>query len=150
MFYTLIFSTAYINDTGKVFFKQLNYEESLLAFNTWRARCVQVEQNEIKLILLSQLTQNLAREDGFMKLNRSGHVCFHVEQNKFAENELSFIFQEGFGNALVRWYAKEIDHSTPLFNDTVHYRQEYAYYQNLTNTYRSSLYDTKYVSYFLV
>ena len=55
----------------------------------------------------------------------------------------SFLPKEGFGNCLVRWYAKNIDYSTPLFNDTVHYRSEYAFYRNISNTYRSNLYDTK-------
>ena len=42
-----------------------------------------------------------------------------------------------------RWYAKKIDYTTPLFNDTVQYRKEFSYFQNITNTYSSSLYDTK-------
>lgn len=71
---------------------------------------------------------------------------FHLETENYIEATVTSEYthdKEGFGNALVRWYAKEIDHSTPLFNDTVHYRREYAYYQNITNTYRSSLYDTR-------
>ena len=71
---------------------------------------------------------------------------FHFDTDKFIEATVSHEYtfdKEGFGHTTVRWYAKKIDHSTPLFNDTVNYRDQYAYYQNLSNTYRSALYDTK-------
>ena len=42
-----------------------------------------------------------------------------------------------------RWYAKKVDHTTPLFNDTVQYRAEHAYFSNISNPFRTSLYDTK-------
>ena len=58
------------------------------------------------------------------------------------ENEFTFD-KIGFGNCLIRWYAKKIDHSTPLYNDTMEYRREFAYFQNLSNTRRAALYDTK-------
>ena len=40
-------------------------------------------------------------------------------------------------------YAKKVDGSTPLYNDTVLYRNEYSYYHNISNTYRSQLYENR-------
>ena len=89
--------------------------------------------------------------DSYIEATVTSEYTFDkVKYNLKIQEQQTNHFQEGFGNALVRWYAKDIDHSTPLFNDTSHYRQEYAYYQNITNTYRSSLYDTKYVSSFVI
>ena len=42
-----------------------------------------------------------------------------------------------------RWFAKKVDYSTPMYNDSVLYRQEYSYYHNVSNTYRSNLYNTQ-------
>ena len=42
-----------------------------------------------------------------------------------------------------RWYAKKVDYTTPLYNDTVQYRAEHAYFSNISNPFRTSLYDTK-------
>ena len=42
-----------------------------------------------------------------------------------------------------RWYAKKVDYTTPLFNDTVQYRAEHAYFSNISNPFRTNLYDTK-------
>lgn len=72
---------------------------------------------------------------------------FHFDTDTFIEANVNheFTFDKlGYGNIHVRWFAKKIDYSTPLFNDTSHYREEFAYFRNLSNTYRSALYDTKY------
>ena len=74
---------------------------------------------------------------------------FHFDTDAVIEANVNheFTFDKlGYGEIRVRWFAKKIDYSTPLFNDTYFYREEYAYFRNLTNTYRSSLYDTKYVA----
>ncbi len=42
-----------------------------------------------------------------------------------------------------RWFAKKVDYSTPMYNDSVLYREEYSYYHNISNTYRSNLYNTR-------
>ena len=88
---------------------------------------------------------------------------FHFDTDNVIEAtvEHEFTFDKiGYGNCLIRylarlvrnteriyflarWYAKQIDYTTPLFNDTVQYRKEFSYFQNITNTYSSSLYDTK-------
>ena len=47
------------------------------------------------------------------------------------------------GNILLRWYAKRVDGLTPLYNDTAMYRNEYSFYLNNTNTFRSQLYDSR-------
>jgi uncharacterized protein YfaS (alpha-2-macroglobulin family) len=38
------------------------------------------------------------------------------------------------GRMFVRWYAKKIDGTTPLYNDTSLYRRDYSYYYNISNT----------------
>ena len=71
---------------------------------------------------------------------------FHFDTEAVIEANVNheFTFDKlGYGEIHVRWFAKKIDYSTPLFNDTYFYREEYAYFRNLSNTYRSSLYDTK-------
>ena len=71
---------------------------------------------------------------------------FHFDTDAVIEANVNheFTFDKlGYGEIRVRWFAKKIDYSTPLFNDTYFYREEFAYYRNLTNTYRSALYDTK-------
>ena len=47
------------------------------------------------------------------------------------------------GDIYLRWFAKKVDYTTPLYNDSVLYRQEYSYYNNISNTYRSNLYDNR-------
>ena len=44
------------------------------------------------------------------------------------------------GNVSVTWYAKKIDYQTPMFNDSVVYRQKYNYRQKVSNFYHSALY----------
>ena len=39
------------------------------------------------------------------------------------------------GNIKLRWWAKKIDYSTPMYNDSVLYRQEYAHDINTSNIY---------------
>ena len=47
------------------------------------------------------------------------------------------------GNIHLRWYAKKIDGTTPLYNDTAMYRTEYSYYHNITNIRSSELYNNQ-------
>ena len=42
-----------------------------------------------------------------------------------------------------RWFAKKLDYTTPMYNDTTLYREEYSYFHNISNTYRSNLYNTR-------
>ena len=37
------------------------------------------------------------------------------------------------GNIILRWYAKIVDDTTPLYNDTTLYREEYAFYHNISS-----------------
>ena len=39
------------------------------------------------------------------------------------------------GNIILRWFAKKVDYSTPMYNDSVLYRQEYSYQMNISNIY---------------
>ena len=39
------------------------------------------------------------------------------------------------GNIKLRWWAKKIDYSTPMYNDSVLYRQEYGHDINTSNIY---------------
>ena len=43
----------------------------------------------------------------------------------------------------IRWFAKKVDYTTPMYNDTTLYREEYSYFHNISNTYRSNLYNTR-------
>ena len=43
------------------------------------------------------------------------------------------------GNVDVHWYAKKIDHYTPMFNDTVLYRHQHAYHKKMANVYFNRL-----------
>ena len=47
------------------------------------------------------------------------------------------------GNIELRWYVKKVDDTTPLYNDTSRYREEYAFYNNISNIQRSRLYDNE-------
>merc|ERR1712051_403756 len=49
----------------------------------------------------------------------------------------------GKGDVHIRWFAKKVDYTTPLYNDSILYRQEYSYYHNISNTYRSNLYNAR-------
>ena len=42
-----------------------------------------------------------------------------------------------------RWFAKKVDYTTPMYNDSTLYREEYSYFHNISNTYRSNLYNTR-------
>jgi hypothetical protein len=48
-----------------------------------------------------------------------------------------------FYQNFVRWFAKKVDYTTPMYNDTTLYREEYSYFHNISNTYRSNLYNTR-------
>ena len=37
----------------------------------------------------------------------------------------------------------QVDYTTPMYNDSVLYRQEYSYYNNISNIYNSNLYNTR-------
>ena len=76
-----------------------------------------------------------ARMPGFV-FNTESSISVQVSSNYIDERIAR-------GNVHLRWYAKKVDGSTPLFNDTVLYRQEYTYYNIISNTYRSQLYNNK-------
>ena len=64
-------------------------------------------------------------------------ICYHVFQPPFQISSATTCL-------FARWYAKRIDHSTPLFNDSIQYRREYEYYYNISNIYRANLYNNRY------
>jgi len=71
---------------------------------------------------------------------------FVLDTDKFVEADVSAFYpweKTAKGTVALRWFAKKVDYSTPMYNDSVLYRQEYAYYHNISNTYRSNLYNTR-------
>ena len=69
---------------------------------------------------------------------------FDTESIVKAEVSSAYLFEkEAKGSITLRWYAKKVDGSTPLYNDTVLYRNEYAFYHNRSNLYTSNLYDNR-------
>ena len=69
---------------------------------------------------------------------------FDTDQVIKAEVSSAYLFEkEAKGTIHLRWFAKKVDGTTPLYNDTVLYRNEYSYYQNISNTFRSRLYDNR-------
>ena len=71
---------------------------------------------------------------------------FVLDTDKFIEADVSAFYpfeKEAKGDISVRWFAKKVDYTTPMYNDSVLYRQEYSYYHNISNTYRSNLYENR-------
>lgn len=71
---------------------------------------------------------------------------FVLDTDKFIEAEVSAVYpweKTAKGDIQLRWFAKKVDYTTPLYNDSVLYRDEYSYYHNISNTYRSNLYNTR-------
>ncbi|XP_023349248.1 CD109 antigen, partial [Eurytemora carolleeae] len=59
---------------------------------------------------------------------------FSSETNVEVSVNHAYTFDKiGLGDCMLRWFAKAIDQATPLYNDTVHYRQEYEYYYKKQN-----------------
>ena len=60
--------------------------------------------------------------------------------NQYCHIEGAFITERiAKGNVDVHWYAKKIDHYTPMFNDTVLYRHQHAYHKKMANVYFNRL-----------
>ena len=69
---------------------------------------------------------------------------FDTESVIKAEVSSAYLFEkEAKGSIILRWYAKKVDGSTPLYNDTVLYRNEYSYYHNISNVRTSQLYENR-------
>lgn len=71
---------------------------------------------------------------------------FVLDTDKYIEATVTALYpweKIAHGNVQLRWFAKKVDYSTPLYNDSVLFRQEYSYYNNISNTYRSNLYNTR-------
>ena len=71
---------------------------------------------------------------------------FILDTEEFIEADVSAVYpweKTAKGNVILRWYVKKVDYYTPMYNDTVLYRQSYSYQHNISNTYRSNLYNTR-------
>ena len=71
---------------------------------------------------------------------------FVLDTDKYIEADVGayYPFEKTVkGDIFLRWFAKKVDYSTPMYNDSVLYKQEYGYYHNISNTYRSNLYSTR-------
>ena len=71
---------------------------------------------------------------------------FILDTEKYIEAEVSGFYpyeKTVKGDVHIRWFAKKVDYTTPLYNDSILYRQEYSYYHNISNTYRSNLYNAR-------
>lgn len=71
---------------------------------------------------------------------------FILDTEKYIEADVSAFYpweKTVKGDIYLRWFAKKVDYTTPLYNDSVLYREEYSYYHNISNTYRSNLYNTR-------
>ena len=69
---------------------------------------------------------------------------FDTENVISAQVSAAYLFEKtAKGTVHLRWYAKKIDGTTPLYNDTVLYRKEYTYYHNISNTYRNQLFNNQ-------
>ena len=54
------------------------------------------------------------------------NVTYNLESDRFIEASVegSFVLERlAKGNVTVRWFAKKIDYHTPMYNDTVSYRE---------------------------
>ena len=77
-----------------------------------------------------------------------GVVCLSLRENCEGNNSLEMVREKGnctLQNKLLnpgqssltmKINTFQVDGTTPLYNDTVLYRNEYSYYQNISNTYR--------------
>lgn len=64
---------------------------------------------------------------------------FILDTDKFIEADVSAFYpweKTAKGDIQLRWFAKKVDYTTPMYNDSVLYRQEYSYFHNISNTYR--------------
>ena len=58
--------------------------------------------------------------------SRTEKLSFNLGEDSFIECsvEASFVLERlAMGNVTVRWFAKKIDYHTPMYNDTVSYRE---------------------------
>ncbi len=61
---------------------------------------------------------------------------FVFDNDQFIEAQVSaaYLYEKtAKGRMTLRWFAKKIDGTTPLYNDTSLYRHEYSYYHNISN-----------------
>ena len=69
---------------------------------------------------------------------------FDTENVISAQVSAAYLYEKtAKGSIHLRWYAKKIDGTTPLYNDTVLYRKEYTYYHNISNSYRAQLFNNE-------
>ena len=75
-----------------------------------------VKNNEIS-------KQNKHTDDRNIKTEK---LSYNLGEDSFIECsvEASFVLERlAMGNVTVRWFAKKIDYHTPMYNDTVSYRE---------------------------
>jgi len=105
----------------------------------WKIRVQTQGQMEEKLVKVEKYYR-----PKFEVFVRMPTFIFDTESVIKAEVSAAYLMEKtAKGSILLRWYAKKVDGTTPLYNDTVLYRKEYSYYHNISNTYRSQLYDNK-------
>ena len=59
-------------------------------------------------------------------LQGPANVTYNLDSDRFIEASVegSFVMERlAKGNVTVRWFAKKIDYHTPMYNDTVTYRE---------------------------
>ena len=70
----------------------------------------------------------LTRQNDYPKRGNSKteKVSYNLGEDSFIEAsvEATFVLERlAMGNVTVRWFAKKIDYQTPMYNDTVSYRE---------------------------
>ena len=65
-------------------------------------------------------------ESGFKNHDNNDKIAYtsHIDQYVEASVEGTFVLERlAKGNVTVRWFVKKIDYQTPMYNDTVSYRE---------------------------
>ena len=68
----------------------------------------------------------ITKQKKFLGNIKSEKINYSLGEDSFIECsvEASFVLERlAMGNVTVRWFAKKIDYHTPMYNDTVSYRE---------------------------
>ena len=84
---------------------------------------------------------------GLKNNNENGKIAYTADFDQFVEASVegTFVLERlAKGNVTVRWFVKKVDYQTPMYNDTVSYREVRSL--NITYVFRMILHIYSYMS----
>ena len=111
---------------------QLNFEKCIICFISFQYIKVEIHylaRWEVVAVMPTYMVvknNEITKQKQFLENVKNEKIDYNLGEDSFIECsvEASFVLERlAMGNVTVRWFAKKIDYHTPMYNDTVSYRE---------------------------